>query len=312
MRLKTHAKKRDSKSAKKKKPAAGAWKNLSLLPLNASVDNQEHQLQLLQEVQCVSVKKGRPVPRLSPIDSNMEDDTSDSELGSDHDYSATLDKRPRPSVIAVSASQYLPQKTNDSSSVSIDALALAKLIQPPLLWEKEHEAQRQRGEVSRTTLIPAVAVPTHDAALYPRRQMDSGLSGGFHPMVPQDNDSRHASLHLPPINTNRHYSTRSATLRPIHISPRSSPTASHTQSSVMLQSSNNINESTASTSGGGSTQDVGVTRRDGTWLPTSLLRFQNMESIGEGPSYDDQAISVTVPTPLPRMSHSSLHRSRHR
>ena len=198
---------------------------------------------------------------------------------------------------------------------------LDKLIKAPSVWAKDNEGKS--GDAKRTIISPIPgAWPLHDTQDYLSIVADPRLNA--HGDDGSNSITGHTTTTTPPIlkcsgprhlvssfghtaqlNNVTHSASTPPAESPVYTSrpgPLVSPTrpslSATTHALPALPSSIQDKEYTVHGHPDESTPQDGVSRRDGTWIPTSLMRFSNSESPSTADENDRSRVDVKPETPF--------------
>jgi len=195
---------------------------------------------------------------------------------------------------------------------------LDKLIKPPSVWSKDNEGKHDNAKKTIISPIPG-AWPLYDTQDYFLIASDLKSSS----LDQEDSILDHTSTNTLPIlkcSASRHLASslnhtaqlnnviNSASIPPAEspaytnrpgppVSPPR-PSLSGTHSLPAQPASVQDKEYVVHTHSDESTPQAGVSRRDGTWIPTSLMRFSNSGSPNTADEYDRSHVDVKPGTPF--------------
>jgi hypothetical protein len=207
---------------------------------------------------------------------------------------------------------------------------LDKLIKPPSVWSKNNESESSDAKKTIITPIPG-AWPLYETQNYFPITSDSrsttlepegpnGISGhaSMNPLpILKYSAPRHlasSSDHTAQLNNVTDSASASAsasapscipcaerlayTSQPVAPVSPARPSLSATTHTLPVPSSIQEKGHTVHVHPDESMPQAGVSRRDGTWLPTSLMRFSNVDSTNTADEYDRSQIDIEPDTPL--------------
>lgn len=284
----------------------------------------------------VRVSSGGPFSRNQPLNSNAYHGSSTSNQGDGEDPLASMLEEiefvtpsPEEEDCRAPNGRYRRRLSKDDAPLTeiptecpkLVAEYLDKLIKPPSVWSKQNEGKN--SDATKTILFPIPgAWPLYETQDY--FPMPSDLRSNALDREDSNSITDHANSNTLPIlkcSASRHITsyldhtaqlnnvTNSASIPPAGspactsrpgppVSPTGPSLSATTHTLPALPLSIQDKEHPAHSHLVESTPQTGVSRRDGTWIPTSLMRFSDLDSPSTADEYDRGQVDVKPDTPF--------------
>lgn len=288
----------------------------------------------------VRISSGSSFSRNQPLNSNTHHGSSTSNQGDGEDPLATMLEEiefvtpsPEEEDCRTSNGRYRRRLSKEDAPLTeiptecpkLIAEYLDKLIKPPSVWLRQNESKS--SDATKTIIFPIPgAWPLYETQAYLSNPSD--MRSNALDQEHSNSITDHTSSNTLPIlkySASRHITSsldhtdqlnnviNSASIPPAEspaYTSRPGPPASPTRPSLSVTThtlpalplSIQDKEYPVHPHAVESTPQAGVSRRDGTWIPTSLMRFSDLDSPSTADGYDGAQVDVKPDTPFPGKS----------